>query len=350
MNYSTAMEQINRGQIASIYLLYGEESYLIRELEHKLTVELLPPDERETGLAVFENEPSSEELVRLIESVPFFGSKNVILVRNAAMFRSRKASVQAESADAAEETADAGSERLITLFANMPDYTNVVFIGGDKIDKRKKIVKAIEKYGSVIELAPLKVKDVKPWVMAKLAEKNKKLTADAMEHLLNIVSIMPQVSLGFLAGELEKACLYTKTKTSITRDDLMAILSIVPEVSVFVMLEALSQKQVSRALQLLGEQLSTGELPFRLLALLARQVRHLWQAKLMAGQGFSQQDVANEFKVPLFIGEKLIRQSRAFSAEQLKAGILRLAAADRDLKTGKADGHVLEQFIIELCL
>lgn len=350
MNYSIAMEQINRGQIASIYLLYGEESYLIRELEHKLTVELLPPDERETGLAVFESEPSSEELVRLIESVPFFGSKNVILVRNAAMFRSRKASGQAESADAAEEAADAGSEKLISLFANMPDYSNVVFIGGDKIDKRKKIVKAIEKYGSVIELAPLKVKDVKPWVIAKLAEKNKKLTADAMEHLLNIVSIMPQVSLGFIAGELEKACLYTKAKTSITRDDLMAILSIVPEVSVFVMLEALSQKQVSRALQLLGEQLSTGELPFRLLALLARQVRQLWQAKLMAEQGFSQQDVANEFKVPLFIGEKLIRQSRSFSADQLKTGILRLAAADRDLKTGKADGHVLEQFIIELCL
>lgn len=350
MNYSTAMEQINRGQIASIYLLYGEESYLIRALEHKLTVALLPPDERETGLAVFENEPSSEELVRLIESVPFFGSKNVILVRNAAMFRSRKTSGQAESADAAEEAADAGGENLISLFANMPDYSNVVFIGGDKIDKRKKIVKAIEKYGSVIELAPLKVKDVKPWVIAHLAEKNKKLTADAMEHLLNIVSIMPQVSLGFLAGELEKACLYTKAKTSITRDDLMAILSIVPEVSVFVMLEALSQKQVSRALQLLGEQLSTGELPFRLLALLARQVRQLWQAKLMAEQGFSQQDVANEFKVPLFIGEKLIRQSRSFSADQLKSGILRLAAADRDLKTGKADGHVLEQFIIELCL
>lgn len=350
MNYSAVMEQINGGKIAPVYLLYGEETYLIHELENKLTHMLLPPDERETGLAVFDSEPSPEGLVRLIETVPFFGSKNVILVRSTAMFRSRKASGQTEEADSSEEAVDAGSEKLMKLFANMPAYSHVIFIAGDKIDKRKKIVKAIEKHGSVVELAPLKVKDVKPWIIAKLAEMNKKLTADAMEHLLNIVSIMPQVSLGFLAGELEKASLYTRAKPAITREDLTAILSIVPEVSVFVMLEALSQKQAARALQLLGEQLSTGEFPFRLLALLARQVRHLWQAKLMAEQGRSPQEVANEFKVPLFIGEKLIRQSRSFSAEQLKNGILRLAAADRDLKTGKADSHVLEQFIIELCL
>ena len=348
MNYSAILEQINCKQIASVYLLYGEESYLIREVEQKLTQALLPPEDRETGLTAFENEPSIEELVRLCESVPFFGSKNVILVRSTALFRARKTSGQTEAAS--EEGADAATEKLINLFANMPDYSHIIFLGGDKIDKRKKIVKAIEKHGTVAELAPLKVKDVKPWIAAKVAEQNKRLTADAMEHLLNIVSIMPQVSLGFLAGELEKASLYTRAKPSINRDDLIKILSVVPEVSVFVMLEALSQKQAARALQLLGEQLSTGELPFRLLALLARQVRQLWQAKLMVGQGFSQQDVANEFKVPLFIGEKLVRQSRSFSAEQLKAGILRLAAADRDLKTGKTNGHVLEQFVIELCL
>lgn len=343
MNYSAIMEQINRNQIASIYLLYGEEAYLIKEVEQKLIHALLPPDEWETGLMVFENEPSSEELVRLSESVPFFGSKNVILVRSTALFRARKTTE-------AEDSSDAASEKLIQLFANMPEYSHIIFLGGDKIDKRKKLVKAIEKHGAVAEFAPLKVKDVKPWIAAKVAEHNKRLTADAMEHLLNIVSIMPQVSLGFLAGELEKASLYTKAKPSITRDDLIKILSVVPEVSVFVMLEALSQKQAARALQLLGEQLSTGEFPFRLLALLARQVRQLWQAKLMVEQGFSQQDVANEFKVPLFIGEKLVRQSRSFSTEQLKAGILRLAAADRDLKTGKTNGQVLEQFVIELCL
>lgn len=348
MNYSAIMEQINRNQIASIYLLYGEEAYLIKEVEQKLIHALLPPDEWETGLMVFENEPSSEELVRLSESVPFFGSKNVILVRSTALFRARKTSGQTETTG--EEGSDAASEKLIELFANMPEYSHIIFLGGDKIDKRKKLVKAIEKHGAVAEFAPLKVKDVKPWIAAKVAEHNKRLTADAMEHLLNIVSIMPQVSLGFLAGELEKASLYTKSKPSITRDDLIKILSVVPEVSVFVMLEALSQKQAARALQLLGEQLSTGEFPFRLLALLARQVRQLWQAKLMVEQGFSQQDVANEFKVPLFIGEKLVRQSRSFSAEQLKAGILRLAAADRDLKTGKTNGQVLEQFVIELCL
>jgi len=32
MNYSAVMEQINGGKIAPVYLLYGEETYLIHEL------------------------------------------------------------------------------------------------------------------------------------------------------------------------------------------------------------------------------------------------------------------------------------------------------------------------------
>ena len=349
MNYTTAMEQIAAGRIAPVYLLYGEETYLVHELEQRLIDALLLPGERELGLTILDSDPSPDGLFRLVETTPFFTDKNVIVLRGTNFFRTKKGATQIEEADSSEENADSSSESLLKLIASIPDYSYLVFVAGDKVDRRKKLFKAVEKYGVVVESAALKAGNVRPWIITQLAKMNKKMTKEAQEHLLAIVSIMPQVSLGFLAGELDKVALFTGNRVTISYEDLIKTLSHVPEVSVFVMLEALSQKQTAKAVELLGDQLASGDYPFRLLALLARQVRMLWQAKWLSEQGYGPHEIASELKVPLFVGEKLLRQSCSFSALKLQEGLLRLATADRDMKVGKADGGVLEQFVIELC-
>ncbi|MDR3565220.1 MAG: DNA polymerase III subunit delta [Negativicutes bacterium] len=174
------------------------------------------------------------------------------------------------------------------------------------------------------------------------------MAPDAVEHLLASVSLMPQISLGFLDKELEKLALYS-TNNIISRKELTEIMAAVPEVSVFAMLEALSQKQTGRALKLLEEQLSAGENAIRLLALLTRQVRMLWRSRELADQGLSSSHIAEQLGVPPFVGEKLLRQSHAFSATRLKETIQALAEADWHLKSGRADKFVLERIIIEMC-
>lgn len=346
MNYTTAMEQIAAGRIAPVYLLYGEETYLVHELEKRLIDALLPSGERELGLTILDSDPSPDGLSRLVETTPFFTDKNVIVLRGTSFFRTKKGASQTEEAESSVENVDVISESMLKLIASIPDYSYLVFVAGDKVDKRKKLFKAVEKYGVVVELAALKARDVRPWIITQLAKMNKKMTTEAQEHLLAIVSIMPQVSLGFLASELEKVALFSGKRETISHEDLIKTLSHVPEVSVFVMLEALSQKQTAKAIELLSDQLTSGDYP---LPLLAWQVRMLWQAKWLSKQGYDPHEIASELKVSPFVGEKLLRQSRSFSAEKLQEGLLRLANADRDMKVGKADGRVLEQFVIELC-
>jgi len=341
MNYIAVLEQIKKGQVSSCYLIYGEEIFLARQVEKTIVDAILLPDERDMNLIVFSTDPQPQELINFIETVPFMGGKNVITIRGTNMFRSRK-----EAAD--DGTVDTVDERLLAILSDMPEYSHVIFMTTEKIDKRRKIYKTVEKYGTVVEVAPLKAKDVRLWLNSKLSELNKRMTADAMEHFLAVISVMSQVSLGFLDNELEKIALYTDG-TVISKEHLLEVLSAIPEVSVFAMIEAVSQKQTQKALHLFEEQLAAGEHPLKLLALLARQVRLLWQARDMMKNGRSSKEIAEELGVMPFIGEKLVRQSRGFTDNILKEAVIALAQADHDLKFGRAGNVALEKIIIDMC-
>ncbi|SMC93600.1 DNA polymerase III subunit delta [Sporomusa malonica] len=345
MDYKAVLTAIKQNKFAPVYLLYGEETYHIRQVEQALVNGVVAPEDRDMNLIVFESDPRLEELINTIETIPFLGGKNLVIVRSTALFSAGRKG----GGDEVQDKVDPATERLISLFSNMPSYSHVVFITPDKPDKRRKVYKALEKNGVVLEAAPLKGKDVRGWLTDRLTELKIKMTPDAQEHLLAAVSMMPQVSLDFMNNELEKVILYTADKSLITRQDLLQILSAVPEVSIFTMVEALSQRQTSQAIALLREELTAGEHPVRILALLARQVRQLWQVKELLNKGYGSREVAEFLKVPGFIGEKLAKQSRGFNDAKLKQAMLSLAAADRDLKSGRTGPVVLEKIIIELC-
>ena len=256
MSYVAVLEDIKKKHIKPIYLLYGEETYFIRQIEQAVIAAVLAPDEMDMNLVTFDREPTVNELRTLIETVPFMGGKNVIIVRGTTLFRPRKSGSN-DDADAA----DRADERLVELVANIPEYTHVVFSTIDKVDKRRKLFKMVEKHGITVEVAHLKAKDVRGWLSAKLVELNKKMASDAMEYFLGIVSIMSKVSLGFLHNELEKIALFTGKKVMISQQDLVDIMSSIPEISVFSMIDAVSQKQIGKALQLIAEQWRLANIP-----------------------------------------------------------------------------------------
>jgi len=335
MNYNEALAEIKNGRVRPVYLLHGEETYLARRLEKAIVEALLPPEERDMGLTVLDRDPPVAELVNLIETVPFMGGKNVIVLRGTNMFRAGKGE-------------EGGDERLLGLLAAMPEYSHVVFTTPEAADKRRKLYICVDRCGAAVEVSPLKAKDIRPWLTAKLAELGRRLAPDATEELLAAFSMMPQLSLGLLDNEIDKIALYAKGAT-ITRQDVLATMAAVPEVSVFAMVDAVSQKQVGKALRLLDEQLSAGENALRLLAMLTRQVRMLWRSKELAENGADSRAVAAEFGVPPFVGEKLLRQGRGFAAPTLRRALVALAEADRDLKSGRADKYVLERIVIDMC-
>lgn len=343
MNYSDIIREIKNNKIKQVYLLYGEEAYLMRKLEKTIIDAVLPPAEQDMNLIIYNQDPEIQELIAAVEAVPFMSGKNVIVIRGTSWFKAKKGNIDDELLSDGKD-----DKQLIKIFSNIPSHSYIVLSTTEKIDKRRKCFKAIETNGVAVEVASLKFNDVRGWLNTKLMSLNKKMASDALEHLLGALSLMPNISLSFLDNEVEKMALYSSGHV-ISFKDVENVLSSIPEISIFTMIDAISQRQKAKALTLLNRQFIAGEHPLRILALLVRQIRMLWQVKEMLNQGTDINTMANILKVRQFVVEKLIRQSRNFSWKALKVALLALAQADYDFKAGKADNVIIEKIIIELC-
>ena len=360
MTYQELQADLRRGIFRHVYLLAGEEPYFLRLGKESLLNALFSdPADRESGLNVLDTEPPTNELITAIQSTPFLTDKNVILIERSTLFLPKRGSAKntedeeiddSVAAEETEEKNDKDTEKLIKVLGKMPADSYIIFMCHKKIDKRRKIYKTVLKAGCVMESAPIRPYEiVKQNIIPAIAQKlTKKTDRDALEYLQNIVSIMPNVSPDFIEQELKKAQIYA-TGDTVTKADLMTTLSSLPEVSAFALSDAISERNVKKALILLTEQLKSGLNHMMLLAILVRHVRQLWQLKEMIRCRVPAGEWGNKIGINPFIAKKLGQAAAKYDTAVLTKAFLALGDADYKLKTGQGGIEYLEHIIIMLC-
>lgn len=329
------------GDLPHVFLLAGEESFFIERAKQRLLARLAEGEaDFSSVLQKFGEDQSVSTLTGILENVPFFSQKNVLLIQDTRLFKAAKGEEKASSAKKDDEA-------LLKLIANMPTYSYLIFISREKPDKRKKLYKAVEKYGLVLEAEAIRAWNIGEWLDGKLRELGKTFDREAMAYFQGAVSIMQPISLEFLDSEFNKLALYTDSKR-IGKADLVQVFSSLPEVSIFSLMDAVSERNARKSLSLLKRQLADGVYFTVILSLLIRQVRKLWEAKLLMARGVRGKALAAPLGLAPFIAEKTGREAAAFPEETLKRALLELIDADYLLKTGQAGEERLEHAIIIL--
>lgn len=350
-----------------IHLLFGEESLLIRELTNRIIESRLTSADREFNLVSLESDPDVPELLHLVESVPFFGEHKVVVIRNTKMFqapRRRTVSVEPSNEEKGgsagdmpeleQESLTTADPRLLRLFQNMPAYTTLVFTA-TKADKRIKLTKAVAEYGAVQELVPFRPteeREIRTWVEKVAGFYGKKMSRDAMDHLMAVAWTMNQIPRSFLSSEVEKAVHFVGEKPVIDRKALEQVLANIPEVSAFSMTEALARRNVGQALERMEDLFVSKEPPLKIIGLLAYHVRR-W---LLTRQISDRKGTEAEMRAALGtkggsagMGSRVIAQSRHFQTQALTRSLLILADANIAVRSGRDPKPYLEQLVIELC-
>lgn len=340
------MAKIQTPSPQHVFLLAGEEHYYT-ERALKRILSLIFPQQQDFSDCVqkLKGDSKPDDLIGMICTVPFFQDKNVLLVQDSSWFRERKAEGEKKSASIAK---DKPMERLLETLSAMPAFSYVIFMTNDKADKRRKLYKIIEKYGLVLEADPIRAWNINDWLQGKLQSLNKELDREAYAYFQGAVSMMQQISLEFLDREFDKLALYS-TDRKITKAALVKVFAGLPEVSIFSLLDAISERNGRKALLLLRRQLSDGTYFPVILSLLTRHVRQLWQAKVLQQKGVRGKALAKPMELNPFIAEKLGRAAGNFSESVLQEVMLALIDADYWLKTGQAGEEVLEHAVIRLC-
>ena len=328
MKYQDLLNTIERGDIGSLYYMYGDEPYLMERLVRRIVERLVPPDMRDFNLNVFYGaENKGEEIAEAAATIPMFSSRRVVLVRKA------------------DELSAASQEILLSCVRNPSPSTCLLFVG-EKTDQRKRFFAEIKKGGALVEFRRLYENQLPAFIRNEVSLLGKRLEAAAGEMLAHLVGN----NLGELVSELEKVSLFVGQRDVITVADIRSVVSDTKINSVFELTDAIGGRMPDKAMRSLDTLLRGGEAPLVIVAMIARHFRQLWKVRELMDRGTPARDIGNKAGINPYFLQGIIRQAGNFKVAELKAVFKKLHGVDMALKSTrlKPDIH-LRDFLFEVC-
>lgn len=317
-------EDLKTGQLKQIYLLYGEEAYLKKQYRDKLHQAIVPLEDT-MNYAYYEGKGINvREVIDLAETLPFFAEHRLIILENSGFFK-----------NASPELADYVKE--------LPETTSLIFVESE-IDKRGKLYKAVKEKGRIVELGRQDEGTLLRWIAGNVRREQKQITEQTIRFFLTKVG----TDMENIQKELEKLFCYTLDKPEITAEDVEEICTTQITNQVFDMVEAVARKQQRKALDYYYDLLALKEPPMRILFLLTRQFRLLWEVKDMDRQGYPRKEIASRAGLHPFVVGKYQEQARAFSEHALRKILEDSVDMEECIKTGRlSDTLGVELFIMK---
>jgi len=224
---------------------------------------LLPEGLEEFNYKYFEGKNIDlSELADAVDALPVFAERTLVEVRDFDFY------------NAGEEV----RSRLEAIISDIPDYCCLVFFFSDPEYKplgTTRIHQMIKKRGASVEFSSQYEADLIPWLSRRFAALDRTIDrAEAQYMLFHCGDSMTK-----LIAEVQKIAAYAKSKR-ITRADIDAVGT--PEVSawVFDMTDAIVKGDFDRAAAVMADLLELRENPIKLLAIISKQLRQLYYAKL----------------------------------------------------------------------
>jgi len=362
--YKELKAEIRAGQCRNLYVLFGEEDFLIEKLLESLNDLLIKPACRSLDRVVMDigGQPSRLDPFKLqaeLMTPPFISRRKLVIVRQSGWLASasgpRTVAAAAEEPAAAEqedetEEADPASgsgaqkarqDQLNKMLEKLPDSACLVLVE-TKVDRRlRQLVATIEQKGVLAEIKKEQPGTLQSWIEVECRRRSLAIAPDAAASLIDRCDSSMRV----IWQEMSKVFLYCAYAGCRTVDmPLISEISL-PDLrgSIFDLTDALSAGQIERAL-LLVDTLVSQRQPIQLIQFML--VRHIRQL-ICAAESTRPERIASELKVMPFVANRLASQSRRFNLQTLEDLYARCFETDMLVKTGQiSDRLALELLLV----
>ena len=217
---------IKNGNFKPIYFLMGEEAYYIDTLSKFIEDNVLSEEEKGFNQTVFYGrDVKIEDIVSTAKRFPMMAKRQVVIVK--------------EAQDLARTLEN------LEGYANNPQPTTVLVIcyKYKKLDKRKKIYKAIAKNGIIFESKKLYENQIPDWIRRVLAGKGYTISPKASQMLVEFLG----TDLGKINNELEKLQLIVKPEEQISAQTIENNIGISKDYNNFELLNAIARRDIKKA-------------------------------------------------------------------------------------------------------
>ncbi len=306
------------------YIFHGDDDLRIDEEVGAMLAKMKSQPNGDLNTAEFDGTSASiPEVLSAAMAYPFLADRRLVIVRDMLSWITRKG---------AGETGKQAVEHLLEALPQLPEWARMVFVERVKLSDSNKILKLAQTDPGGYEKAFFVPKDSTGWII-KRAQAVYDATIEPAA-----ATALASVTVGDLRradNELFKLISYVGDERAITEADVMLLTPYVAEASMFDMVDALAEGRGKVAASLVHRLLDQESDVFGLYGMITRQFRLLLLAKEHLTSGGSPRDIAQAISVHPYVAEKLAKQTRSFTLEQLETIYRALQDYDFKMKTGQ---------------
>lgn len=341
--FKTIQRNVKLRSLKNVILLCGEEQFLV-DWSRKLIFRTFADHADVDFTHVDGSEITLAKIKECCETFSMVSGVRILEIRDFPLLWHNEARCFSKNDAAA----------LIEYLEKIPQSSMLIFTGQNpdkKSRKKSKLIKAIEKAGTVYDFGPLDMKSLRGFI-------NKRFKSAGIEARPDIISKLiaesgytnREIEYGLyqLDNDIKKIIAHCKDGKA-EPEDVDVALSVALETNIFALLDSISENNKAEAFRLMHDLIVSGENVFGLLSMIVSQLELLLQVKEMHDEGFELTSIAKTLKVHEFRIKKALPIIRKRKIEDIRRWLIKAYEIDKNIKTGFMEqDFAIEFFISEI--
>jgi len=330
MNYENMLSLIKQEKAYPVYLLYGEENYLKEDILKKLRNRVIDSAYRELNYKVFYGDKLTiNEVINDFETLPLISKHKLVVIKEAEKIKKNE------------------EKKLVNYFnkLSLKNKFSTLIIIYKEGKPNKELITEIKRVGVAANFSTTDKAKLPLWIKSKFNQSNKKITQEALFFLQSIVSS----DLSRLFNEIEKIDIYTKDQKIIEKEDVMMTIGGSESVNIFKVLDSIGDRDIKNAVEGMVK-LNQSDLHYlSIFAMIYRQIKLILQTKLLLANGLNFKEVEKVLRLPYFVVEKMIKQSKKYTFKEICKSYELLNIADLEFKDSQKNPKIiLEELVVNI--
>lgn len=331
-------KELKSGKLNSIYLLYGEETFLLESCLKKIKNNF---GERKAGInEVRIDDTNVNGIISDIETPAFGYEKKLIIARNTGLFKKEGKRKIATNSELSNKVAEYIKENIKIL------QEAVVLVFVEEEAEKNELYKVIEQNGIVCEFQELKPVQIIARMKAICNAYKVQIDDNTLKYLIECSGTNMQD----LINEIRKLIEYVGVNGTVTKQavDLLCIKKL--ESVIFDLTDNLGKKQVNKALEVLHNLIYQKEPIQKILITLYHHFKKLYIIKIAQRENRNIAESLNLKPNQMFLVTKYKTQADYFKENELKKIVEELIDLDYNYKIGLIDLNIgLESILCRYC-
>lgn len=338
MTLEALEKELKQGNLNSLYLLYGEEKFLLESNLKKIKKIF---GETITGINYIQiDETNVEQLISDMETPSFGYEKKLIIAKNSGLFKKEGKRKNVKLSELKEKIA----EYFKNSINDIKEYNVVIFIE-DEIEKNS-LYKIIEKEGIICDFCELDKQSILKRLIAIFNAYKVNVQTSTLEYLIEECGTGMQD----LINESRKLIEYAGENGNINKTDIDLLCIKKIEAVIFSLTDFLAEKNIKRALEVLKNLIYNKEPIQKILITLYNHFKKLYLAKVAIEENLNIAESLNLKPNQIFLVNKYKKQANYFSKQDLKSLIDEFILLDKNSKIGLIDLNIgLEAILSKYC-